>query len=1159
MASTIVFRRGNTFPSQGSGITLAEPVFNTSQNTFHIGLGHGVTAAWVGAPITGLSASIASGEAYKIPTAEAVKNYIGGLCYGNTGAPTITQYVSSFNGLTGAVGGVCAAQANTFTALQSFANGISASGITVNGDMSVTGNFTVSGGVTFTTSETVLIEDNIITLNSNVTGSPSENAGVEIERGTSANVQLLWNESSDKWTFTNDGSTYYDLPTSVVTSFNGTTGAVQGVSAAVAGTGISVSGATGAVTITNTGVQSFNGTTGAVQGVSAAVAGTGISVSGTTGSVTFTNTGVQSFNGSTGAVQGVSAAVAGTGISVSGTTGSVTITNTGVQSFNGTTGAVQGVRYVNGRTGDIVILGGTNIGVSTSGQIVTVNNEGVLSVDGSTGAVNNVARTNTANTFTQLQTFSNVNGISASRVSTKTVELPGNQSNLTITGALFTDSAGIRLYSSDGFGGDYYTTVKGSVLSADRTITFPDTTGTVALTSQLMGAVNGSTAATTAVTSFNGLTGAVTGVSAAVAGTGISVSGATGSVTITNTGVQSFNGTTGAVQGVSSVNGSTGAVTTYAGTTGNIQFRYGSGVTANNTFTLSRGDEYTGEETEWFTISGYTYAGGGGAVIVGNVESKGIRINRSYGQSGLDEGGGVAIEALGIFNDGEQTYGSNLFLTTPSTDQNAEIIIAPQDTACFSYTPTNVFSLVPFNAQAGANFSGTITVNSARLGKTGSNLVFGDGCGNSITTGINNTLIGFESGDLISSGQQNTTVGYQALTEGTTGGSNTAVGFWALRNTTTGNNNSAVGTRALRSNTTGNDNIGIGIYALELNQTGIRNIAIGAFALSEGATSAANNIGIGYAALLKNTTGSENVGIGTDSLRNNTTAKNNAGIGYQSLYSATSGGSNVGVGTSTMYRLTTGTNNVAIGYQALFGSASVTSTANVAIGYNSMVSNTIGSYNAGIGLASLYSLTTGQQNIAVGGEALYAITNASNNTAVGQVALRYATQGSDNTAIGINAGSFKTASNTNLTAIGSYNVFIGSGARASGDNNNNEVVIGGQNPLGLGSNTTVIGNSSTVGNRIFGVNSTGQVAPTVASAATIAPTTSIVFVSGTTQINTITAPSTIATTGGQITLIPTGLWTTGTTGNIALASTAVVSRALIMTYDAGTAKWYPSY
>ena len=43
------------------------------------------------------------------------------------------------------------------------------------------------------------------------------------------------------------------------------------------------------------------------------------------------------------------------------------------------------------------------------------------------------------------------------------------------------------------------------------------------------------------------------GVTAAVAGTGIAVSGATGSVTITNTGVQSFNGLTGAVTGPTSI------------------------------------------------------------------------------------------------------------------------------------------------------------------------------------------------------------------------------------------------------------------------------------------------------------------------------------------------------------------------------------------------------------------------------------------------------------------------------------------------------------------------------------------------------------------------------------------------------------------------------
>ena len=93
-----------------------------------------------------------------------------------------------------------------------------------------------------------------------------------------------------------------------------------------------------------------------------------------------------------------------------------------------------------------------------------------------------------------------------------------------------------------------------------------------------------------------------------------------------------------------------------------------------------------------------------------------------------------------------------------------------------------------------------------------------------------------------------------------------------------------------------------------------------------------------------------------------------------------------------------------------------------------------------------------------------------------------------------------------------------------------------------------------------GAVNTLQVAPTIGSAATIAPTNTITFVSGATAIATITPPTNLLTGGGIIVLIPTGAWSTNTTGNIALATTAVVGKALIMTYDsAATAKWYPSY
>jgi len=88
---------------------------------------------------------------------------------------------------------------------------------------------------------------------------------------------------------------------------------------------------------------------------------------------------------------------------------------------------------------------------------------------------------------------------------------------------------------------------------------------------------------------------------------------------------------------------------------------------------------------------------------------------------------------------------------------------------------------------------------------------------------------------------------------------------------------------------------------------------------------------------------------------------------------------------------------------------------------------------------------------------------------------------------------------------------------------------------------------------------TAQAAPTIASSATIAPTTPITFISGVTDIDTITPPTTFSTTGGELTLIPTGIWHLTTAGNIALVATAVVSKPMRLVYDSGTSKWYHSY
>jgi len=85
--------------------------------------------------------------------------------------------------------------------------------VTIGNNLVVSGNLTVSGTTTTVNTETINLADNIITLNSNATGSASEDAGIEVERGDDTNVSILWDESATRWTFTNDGTNYENIPT----------------------------------------------------------------------------------------------------------------------------------------------------------------------------------------------------------------------------------------------------------------------------------------------------------------------------------------------------------------------------------------------------------------------------------------------------------------------------------------------------------------------------------------------------------------------------------------------------------------------------------------------------------------------------------------------------------------------------------------------------------------------------------------------------------------------------------------------------------------------------------------------------------------------------------------------------------------------------------
>lgn len=173
----------------------------------------------------------------------AKKLYVGGTL---NVASTLTGAASSFTTI---------ASTDTTDSSSKTSGAVTiAGGLGVAKNLYIGGNLYVEGTTTTINTATLNIADNLITLNSDfISGTPAQDAGIEVLRGSSATVGIKWNESTDAWQFTNDGTNYYNIPTGGVTSV-GLTG----------GTGITITGgpitSTGSITVTNSGVTSIYGT-----------------------------------------------------------------------------------------------------------------------------------------------------------------------------------------------------------------------------------------------------------------------------------------------------------------------------------------------------------------------------------------------------------------------------------------------------------------------------------------------------------------------------------------------------------------------------------------------------------------------------------------------------------------------------------------------------------------------------------------------------------------------------------------------------------------------------------------------------------------------------------------------------------------------------------
>lgn len=89
---------------------------------------------------------------------------------------------------------------------------ISANNMNLTGNLVVSGDLIVQGTTTTLNTSELNIEDNIMRLNTGYTGAdPNITSGIEIERGSSPNVSILWFENEDKWKLTENGTNYYNI------------------------------------------------------------------------------------------------------------------------------------------------------------------------------------------------------------------------------------------------------------------------------------------------------------------------------------------------------------------------------------------------------------------------------------------------------------------------------------------------------------------------------------------------------------------------------------------------------------------------------------------------------------------------------------------------------------------------------------------------------------------------------------------------------------------------------------------------------------------------------------------------------------------------------------------------------------------------------------
>lgn len=209
MSNTIIQIKRSTVtnrPVDGS-LSASELAYSYASDRLYMGTANGLSVQEIGGRYWIDTTIAAFNKANNIVTdltpANSWANTIGTA--GNNYTVSVGTAGNNYTDSVGAAGNSWAT--STFVKLSE------ATGQTITGDISIAGNLTITGVTTYANTQTLNVGDNIFVLNADLPAgsAPTENAGMEINRGSSPDVQLIWNESQGSWQFTNDGSTFYQI------------------------------------------------------------------------------------------------------------------------------------------------------------------------------------------------------------------------------------------------------------------------------------------------------------------------------------------------------------------------------------------------------------------------------------------------------------------------------------------------------------------------------------------------------------------------------------------------------------------------------------------------------------------------------------------------------------------------------------------------------------------------------------------------------------------------------------------------------------------------------------------------------------------------------------------------------------------------------------